>query len=396
MAAIKLPLEPYFTAEGLAQLKQELSKLNTEIAASDKEAAQYSSTGSNLGKVIDTVGQLKRLFEDQYTSKEDKKKEQAAVTYMAAEGFKKGAEGLINITKQSFEVLESVYKELKRASPLMQAVEQIFQLAWTLFFMPLGNKLGELLIPAVIEILDKVVSLWDEIGEGGLGEVFSHAISEGVKMLGQFFKDIGTSLQEQGGFLGKIGELLNGIGNFIENNLVDVVMGILTIATSIVSHIGTIVTLITTFMGLHYALQLATMATIAAGSSIAGWFGAGAAVAAVGGAAAGLMLSGTMGLPMAEGGYVPPRPGGTHVLAGEAGEGEYIVPNSKVGSFVDDMIVSGKVKDTYLDGVKGRNTQSNNSTYNITINGYTDSQLKGIIEDVVSEQISRSRLRSGF
>jgi TP901 family phage tail tape measure protein len=40
---------------------------------------------------------------------------------------------------------------------------------------------------------------------------------------------------------------------------------------------------------------------------------------------------------MAEGGYVPPRDGGSIRVLGEGGEGEYVVPQSKVGRFVDQM-----------------------------------------------------------
>ena len=38
-------------------------------------------------------------------------------------------------------------------------------------------------------------------------------------------------------------------------------------------------------------------------------------------------------VPRAEGGYIPPRPGGTTVLAAEAGEGEWFIPESKVSQF---------------------------------------------------------------
>lgn len=42
-------------------------------------------------------------------------------------------------------------------------------------------------------------------------------------------------------------------------------------------------------------------------------------------------------VPMAHGGYIPPRPGGTRVRAAEAGEGEWFVPQSRVGAFVRAM-----------------------------------------------------------
>lgn len=340
-----------------------------------------------------TLDSIKAALSGDTSGLKDKDKEKAELMDIASEGFKKGSEGLMSVLRTSFEIISNIYKEMKQASPLLQAVEQIFQLAWTLFFMPLGNKLGELLIPAVLELLDGVIAIWDTIGEGNLGDIFMGVIQQGVILIGEFFKDMGEELSNQGGLLGQIGRLLQAIGNFIESGLLEAISAVLTVITAMVSHIGTIITLITTFMALHYALQIATMATIATSGSIAGWLGAGVAVAGVAGAAIGIGLSNAMGLPMAEGGIVPARDGGTPIIAGEAGEDEFIIPMSKVGDFVNDVTIPSNVRENAISGLKG---QSSNNTYNIYINGYTDSELKQIVEDIVSEQISRSHIRGGF
>ena len=78
-----------------------------------------------------------------------------------------------------------------------------------------------------------------------------------------------------------------------------------------------------------------------------------------------------MGIPgYADGGYVPPTPGGKLIRVAEGGEGEYITPESK--------------------------KNSGGNTYNITINGMTTDELKAYIVDVVDGKVNESRLRSGL
>jgi hypothetical protein len=40
-----------------------------------------------------------------------------------------------------------IYKQMKKSSPILQAVSNIFELAWNLLWMPLGNALGTVLLP---------------------------------------------------------------------------------------------------------------------------------------------------------------------------------------------------------------------------------------------------------
>lgn len=493
---IKLGVELDFSTvyRQIEEARQLIAKGEKDLEPVKDNVLAGNEAGNERKHILETIREV-LTGDTSGLSKEDQKK--AELMNIASEGFKRGAEGLTSILRTSFEIVSNIYKEMKQASPLLQAVEQIFQLAWTLFFMPLGNKLGELLIPAVLELLDGVVAIWDTIGEGNLGDIFMGVIQQGVVLMGEFFKDMGEQLSEQGGLLGQIGKLLQAIGNFIENGLMTAITTVLTVITAIVSHIGTIITLITTFMGIHYALQLAMMATIATSGSIAGWFGAGlvpAAVGGVAGAALGIGISNALGLPMAEGGIIPATPGGVHILAGEAGEDEYIIPKSKLPSFIDYMnevmsnvpepvqetetylpepmeaniiedvneamgmgplldsmyeaisslhvdseAVMDVPKETFdteiLDTVKlnsetssveyapqiqsgvpevspikdvstpkaseylneiQKSTNNTSNVYNVNVNGYTDSELKQIIEDIISEQVSRSNIRGGF
>ena len=161
------------------------------------------------------------------------------------------------------------------------------------------------------------------------------------------------------------------MGSFIEKDLLNVIKLILGVSTWTVNHLGTMITLIGSFMSLHYALQLATMAVIAASSP--GISGKVLGAAAVATAAGGIALSGYMGsrVGFATGGYVPASPGGQLVLVGEGGEGEYIVPKSQAES---------------MGGI----------TNNWYISGLTQEDLIEMIDDRISRQISRSRIQGGL
>lgn len=349
-------------------VQRELSKVEDVISSSQGE--YHANRGVGDGSQT-RLQQLQTIMARDTSGLEGSQKAKADLMNFAAEGFKKGAQGLMQITQQSFDVLNTIYKELKKSSPLLEAVESLFNLAMTLFFMPLGNKLGEILIPAVIELLDNVVDMWDELGDGGLGDIFSKAIQMGITYLANFFTNIGNILVEQGGFLANIGELFKAIGSFIENDLFDVVSLILDWTLWNVNHLGTLITLIGSFMSLHYALQLATMSVIAASSP--GISGKVLGAAAVATAMGGIALSGYIGsqVGFASGGYIPATPGGQLVLVGEGGEGEYIVPKSQADN---------------MGGI----------TNNFYISGLTQDDLVEMIDDRISRQISRSRIQSGL
>lgn len=369
MVTVPFYMQPILRQEDIQKLIQQLQQ------AQSKAAGEYTLSKGETDKSGERLRQLKTIMSRDTSELSGSEKAKADLMNFASEGFKKGAQGLMQITQQSFDVLNTIYKELKKSSPLMEAVESLFQLAMQLFFMPLGNKLGELLIPAVIELLDNVVNMWDELGDGGLEDIFMTAIEKGISYLASFFTNIGNILTEQGGIFADIGELFKSLGSFIEKDLYKVVSLILDWAIWNVDHLGTLITLIGSFMALHYALQMGTMAVIAASaatpmSKLAGALAIGAVATTVGGVA----LSGYIGsqVGFASGGYVPATPGGQLVLVGEGGEGEYIVPKSQAENFGNGMTIT-------------------NNFY-----GYTTEELERTVNDVLEDQISRARLRSGF
>ena len=74
----------------------------------------------------------------------------------------------------------------------------------------------------------------------------------------------------------------------------------------------------------------------------------------------------TIKLPrLASGGIVPATPGGQIIMAGEAGEDEWVVPESKMASLIEQLN-------------KGNDDEENNTTFNFTFNGVlgTPSELR--------------------
>lgn len=283
-------------------------------------------------------------------------------------GVQMGASGLKSVATQSLGFVEMIYGYMKRSSPLMQSIESLFNLAVQLFFMPLGNKLAETILPATLDLVDAVLDIWDKFEDKSLGEMMEYAIKEGVKVFSSYIIDIGETLKDEKGIVGTIGDFLVTLGTFVEDKGESIINAIFTIASTILENFKEFVTL---YVSLQTMLIGATM-----GSSIPiiGSLLGGAIGGAIGG---GVTYAGMSVMGFAEGGYVPSREGGTLAIVGEGGEGEHIVPESKADAFAASRM-------------KGSNT------YNITINGYTDSELKRYVQDIVSEQVSFSRLKGSF
>lgn len=322
-----------------------------------------------------------------------------------------------NSLRKGFGIVEDIYGRLKSASPLLQAIESMFNLAMQLFFMPLGNKVAEILIPSVLSLVDDVVKIWDSFEGKSLGEMFDFAIAQAGKLFGGFFSNIGEALIEQGGKISSVGKLLQTIGNFIEKNGAKVIDTILNVVTSLISNFKH-------FVSLWFGLKMTEVAMNAAGffGELTGWTAIAAAVGV--GAVAGLVSE--AGLTVAgfsEGGYVPNTPGGKVVRVSEGGEGEYIVPESKVQTFIEShsganlnsiinkanesrthndlTMISGDILNSKTSSslrnanISRSETNNQSKTINITyhINGYTDSELKSIIRETVDEQVAKASYR---
>jgi len=293
----------------------------------------------------------------------------------------------VGFIKKTFGLVEMVYNQLKKSSPLLQAIENLFNLAWSLFFMPIGNKLGEMLIPAVIQLMDDVMEIWDAFEGMTLGDMISYAIEKGVSMLGDFIDHIAELLSGQTGIVGSISRMLSTLAGFIKEDAVGLLETLFNVASWILDHIKELIAVIIGFKVAALGLMVTQIFTTAAsaipivGSAAAGAVAASAApfIAGVGaissaaiGTGIGLGVYGSLNR-YGDGGHVSSTPGGQLAIVGEGGEGEYIIPDSKM----DGLMGSGK-------------------TYYVTINSYSTEELKTIVKEVLSDEISQSRLRSGY
>lgn len=336
--------------------KKILKGLNGVIAGTDEVKGRESEKPR-------TYGDEKKTFDS----------DKAIMTVLKSTG--RIADVGVGFLKKTFGLVESLYAQLKKSSPLLQAIEQLFNLAWTLFFMPIGNKLGEMLIPAVIQLMDDVMDIWDAFDGMSIGEMLEYAITKGVEILSRFIITIGEQLSEQSGLVGSIGNMLLTVGNFLQKHGEAMLNTLSGVAGFILDHLKEIIALIVAFKAMSATLALAQIyATFSANSLenlVLGNLKGAAAVAALTigtGLASGAVAYGVMSL--ADGGYVPATPGGQPAIIGEGGEGEYVIPESKLGEM--------------------------GSHYTVNVYSYSAEETKQLVRDVVSDEISKSRLKSGY
>lgn len=360
--AITIYVSPKISPEDIERLKEQLKGVfgtPIEIEYQTPGGIGTSSPSDDSRKAKDDSKSIKDVLKD-YLSKDENKRK------LTVSAIKSTEVAVSSSLKKGFGIVEEIYAKLKQNSPLLQAIESIFQLAMMLFFMPIGNKLGEVLIPATLDLLDNVIKMWDAFEGQTLGQMFATAISQGVKLFGDYFNDIGDILIEQGGMVGNIGNLLKVLGSFIEGPGVDVLNGILSAVALVLGNFKH-------FVSLWVAMKAAEITMNAAGflGEAVGLKAAVGATALVSLAAFGTSEALMAGLGREKGDYVPATPGGRLRVLGEGGRGEYVVPEDKMDSFGGSTIV--------------------NNFY-----GYNEDQLIQKVNDILSQNISQSRLRSGF
>lgn len=354
-------------------LSDQIGTLNDQLKSIEQKGGFYD-TAAEAGDIQTQQkaagGEAKEILATE--EEEDKAKGDRTSRYLSQISSASGklADTGVSILKNTFGVIEDIYQRVKAASPLLQTIESLFNLAMTLFFMPLGNKLAEVLLPAVLELVDGVVEMWEAFDGMSLTEMVEYMMEYGVSLFSGFFQDIGGLLEDQGGILGTIGSLISWVGDFLENSAYDVLSGLLNVMEWILDNIKTVISLIVAFYAMQYASNIAMMVVQASNSGWGAWLGIGAVATA--GAVAGLgTYGGLTALGLAEGGYVPAREGGTPAIIGEGGEGEYVIPESK------------------MEGM--------GTTYNyFQFYGLTNDELVSTIDDRISRQISGSRIRGSF
>ena len=309
---------------------------------------------------------------DGSTDEDRERRVQELKKKLTSEAISAGTQGIKTIIQSSLGLVEDIYKQMRNASPLLQAIESMFNLAVTLFFMPLGNKLGEMLIPATMSLLDTVTDLWDSFEGKTLGDAVAWAVEKGVKIFGSYIENIANTLSGQQGIVGSMSRFLHTIAEFVQNRLEGFLEGMLNLAGWLLEHFKA-------FISLYVSMSTAQLgATI--GSSF--WYGPMGPLLGTmigGGLGFGGTYLGLSALGLADGGTVEAKEGGTWRLLGEGGEDEFVVPRSKTSEFAD--------------AVGGGRGGIVNNWY---INGVTAEELADMIDDRISRQISRSRIQSGF
>lgn len=360
----------------ILKLKVELEGIDDAIKLLKAQMAEVSTFfGEDIAKQVkeNVDTDSGKTTREQDTQKKEKDERTTKLLTNMSTGLDKLSGAGLSVLKGVFGFIQDIFQQIKKSSPLLQAIEQLFNLAWSLFFMPIGNKLGEMLIPAVIQMVDDVMAIWDAFEGQSLGEMFKTAIREGVRLISTFMISIGEDLKEEGGLIGAIGSVLVTMGEFIRDNGESLLTFLAWLAEEIIAHFKEIIAGIVAFKIMSTGLQITQILTTAAAAApLFGWMGA-SAVAAVGlttSAAAGYVGGVSIYDRMADGGYVPATPGGKPVIIGEGGEGEYVVPESKMGKM--------------------------GSQYTINVYSYSTEETKSLIREVISDEVSMSRLRSGF
>lgn len=396
--AIKVKLE----LENLKEIQDQMTKAWTlGNTTRQMNLAQDSSEVTGFFKFYNDVRNRFRGIPGDKTSPNERAGIQMTGEASRASG--KIADDIMKVMKTGIGIIEDIHARIRQASPLLQSVESLFNLAVQLFFMPLGNKLATVMLPAIMDLVDAVLALWDKMEGMDLGEMINYMITEGSKIFGQYFQDLGNNLKEQGGILGAIGSILDGMGEFIENKLAWFLQKGVEILDFILKNLGTLVLAFVEFKMLSISLQLAQIAaTVAAGTkigSLTAGVGVLAGAMAIGNTA--LFSSGIgqdiLALNAASGMYVGATDGGRKVTVAEGGEGEFILPESRLQSIMDT--VSDRMVDTAQAQPATETKESEptviNNYYN-TFNGYTDNDILDIIRREVSDQIGYARLRAGL
>ena len=170
------------------------------------------------------------------TKDKDDKSWQEKWSPVIMKGVQMGAQGLKTVATKSLGFVEMIYGYMKRSSPLMQSIESLFNLAVQMFFLPLGTKLAETILPATLDLVDAVLDIWDKFEGKSLGEMMEYAIKEGTKMFGEYISNIGETLKDEKGIVGSIGNFLVTLGEFIENKGESIIQAIFNTASLILDN----------------------------------------------------------------------------------------------------------------------------------------------------------------
>lgn len=379
--AVKMLIEPELklVESVIKDLKGKVSEETTKQIFSD-ETIELAKKEIARAKSI-----IKRDVSDSDQYSKETQSAVGAMNAISSAESKVATEGL-QMVKKGLGFLEEIHARLVSASPLLRTIESLFNLAVQLFFMPLGNKLAEVMIPAVIELVDQVTEMWAAFEGKSLGQILEIMIEKGAQVFGNYFNNLASQLSGQGTLLGSISSMLSAIGNFIQDGTLVNLMSFGVKALSfMLEHIKEIIATLVAFKVASLANQIATMFVIATSGSLAGKFGAGAAVAA---AFAGTAISAGAGIGAGLTTYNMMNGESLGDAALHAGATMVTHGGYDIGKAVRSKITSG------ASGTGGSKQTSVHNTFNF--NGLTDTQLEKKVRNITNEQYNNHRLQSNY
>lgn len=294
---------------------------------------------------------------------EDGEKEQKGFWDKLLSGDKEKGEGLsdlkgnvmagLGVIRMVFGILDEFIRKFRRSSPLLDNVLSLIENAWNLIMAPIMTAIGIELIPLVETIYEKVFKIVQTMWEVYESEGIVGMIMVAIDGAFDIFCAIIEKVLEM--FMGK--ETLDNIKGFV-NSITKWMPEGMTFSSLIKDVISSVGKLFNPLPGSsNSAMDLNNLF----------WQG----------------VDWLTGLGKgAEGGYVEASPTGTPMILGEAGEREYIIPESKVTSFANQYTTNRPV--------------TNGNTINVYVNGYTDSDLGDKIITVLNTRTELSNLRGGF
>lgn len=386
-------LVPKLDDEALNQMLKDLNESLTstvevvqETSESTPQTTPTAETGSvdqRTQEILDTVNEemqevnqtledieeiqvdLLDAYDSASTVTEDEGKEQKGFWDKLLSGDKEKGEGLgdlkgmatsaLGVVRMVFGILDEFIKKFRRSSPLLDNVLSLIENAWNLIMAPIMTAIGIELIPLVETIYEKVFkvvqTMWEVYENEGIVGMILVAIDGAFDI----FCAIIEKVLEM--FMGK--ETLDNIKNFVSLIKQWMPDG-LTFSSLITSIIDSVKNLFNPLAGMNVGVN---------DMNNMFWDGVD-------------WLKDKLGFG-AEGGYVEATPTGTPMILAEKGEREYIVPESKVTSFANQYT-------TY------KPTDRGNTTINVYVEGYTDTDLGDKIVTVLNSRTEMSNLRGGF
>jgi len=309
---------------GTSNVEKAVTDTKETITTSNKTIADA------MGKNTDVLGGVKGEGEEQNSK----------LSVMGG-ALKDGFSTVIGIAQFGWDIIQEIFKILRKSSPLLDEILGWFDLAINLLLMPLATAVALEILPIMTKMLTKTTemmsTLWDAYEGGGLEGILAATLVAAIEIFAETLYEIIDVVFT--GNLKPLGDALKGLISFIEKNALDMLNHLKDIAIWTIKFVTNLPVLFGTIgalLGVMIGLQITQITTTAASGGFLGtglslgWATAGPGIAL---SLAGGIIGASAGFMMGDGGWVDPVPGGTPRILGERGEREYVVPESKAGAF---------------------------------------------------------------